>query len=100
MTNCCLAYNQHKPDCSKHKEDWYCEEFSAHYTHSFSDLIDGLTKGEIHGIYSHPRDYWKKSGSLPKEAFAHFFEASMGGGEKLNLLSNMFQMHINLFWRL
>lgn len=76
--------------CSRHKEDWYCEEFSVHYAHSFSDLIDWLAKGEIHGIYSHPRDYWKKSGSLPKEAFAHFFEASMGGGEKLNLLSNMF----------
>ena len=31
---CGLAYNQHKSDCSKHKEDWYCEEFSAHYAHS------------------------------------------------------------------
>lgn len=80
------SYNKLSVD----KKEKLNQEFSAHYAHSFSDLIDGLTKGEIHGIYSHPRDYWKKSGSLPKEAFAHFFEASMGGGEKLNLLSNMF----------
>ena len=79
-------YNKYSVD----EKEKFNQKISEDYAHSVSDLIDGLTEGEISGGYSHHRDYWKKSGNLPKEAFAHFFEASMGGGEKLNYLSNMF----------
>lgn len=60
------------------------------YAHSFSDLIDATTNGQLRGSYGHSREYWSKSGNLQAEAFAHFFEASMGNEQKLNLLSNFF----------
>lgn len=58
--------------------------------HSFSDLIDATTNGQLHGRYGHTREYWARPGTLQAEAFAHFFEASMGGEEKLALLAHFF----------
>lgn len=60
------------------------------YAHSFSDLIDATTNGQLRGSYGHSKEYWSKSGNLQAEAFAHFFEASMGNEQKLNLLTNFF----------
>lgn len=53
--------------------------------HSFSDLIDATTNGQLHGNYGHSRNYWTRPGNLQAEAFAHFFEASMGDQGKLEL---------------
>ena len=65
--------------------------------HSFSDLIDATTNGELYGRYGHSREYWQRPGNLQAEAFAHFFEASMGGGWKLELLSNLFPTAFAIF---
>ena len=65
--------------------------------HSFSDLIDATTNGQLHGSYGHSREYWTRSGNLQAEAFAHFFEASMGGEEKLELLANFFPTAFGIF---
>lgn len=65
--------------------------------HSFSDLIDATTSGQLAGRYGHRREYWQRAGALQAEAFAHFFEASMGGGWKLELLSNMFPTAFGIF---
>ena len=65
--------------------------------HSFSDLIDATTNGQLHGSYGHSRNYWTRPGNLQAEAFAHFFEASMGGQEKLDLLSNFFPTAFGIF---
>ena len=65
--------------------------------HSFSDLIDATTSGQLHGAYGHSREYWNRPGSLQAEAFAHFFEASMGAEEKLELLSNFFPTAFAIF---
>lgn len=65
--------------------------------HSFSDLIDATTNGELYGRYGHSREYWQRSGNLQAEAFAHFFEASMGDGWKLELLSNLFPTAFAIF---
>lgn len=65
--------------------------------HSCSDLIDAVTGGQLSGRYGHSRDYWQRDGNLQAEAFAHFFEASMGGGWKLELLSNMFPTAFGIF---
>lgn len=63
---------------------------SQDYAHSTSDLIDAVTGGQLYGRYGHSREYWQYPGNLQAEAFAHFFEASMGGGGKKDLLSNLF----------
>lgn len=65
--------------------------------HSFSDLIDATTNGQLHGSYGHSREYWTRSGNLQAEAFAHFFEASMGDEEKLSLLANFFPTAFGVF---
>ena len=65
--------------------------------HSFSDLIDATTNGQLHGSCGHSRDYWSRSGNLQAEAFAHFFEASMGESDKLELLANFFPTAFGVF---
>ena len=41
-----------------------------------SDLVIGITSGNAGGRWSHKSDYYN-SQSIPREAFAHFFEAGM-----------------------
>lgn len=65
--------------------------------HSFSDLIDATTNGELHGSYGHTRQYWTRPGNLQAEAFAHFFEASMGDGDKMTFLANFFPTAFGVF---
>lgn len=65
--------------------------------HSFSDLIDATTNGQLHGSYGHSRNYWTRPGNLQAEAFAHFFEASMGEQDKLEFLSNFFPTAFGIF---
>lgn len=68
--------------------------------HSCSDLIDAVTDGQLSGRYGHSRDYWRRDGNLQAEAFAHFFEASMGGGWKLELLTDMFRSSLGIFYEM
>ena len=65
--------------------------------HSFSDLIDATTNGQLYGSYGHSRNYWTRPGNLQAEAFAHFFEASMGDQGKFELLSNFFPTAFGIF---
>lgn len=65
--------------------------------HSTSDLLDAVTGGQLSGRYGHSPEYWQQSGNLQAEAFAHFFEASMGGGWKLELISNLFPTSFAMF---
>ena len=65
--------------------------------HSLSDLVDGISGGVLSGKYGHDRDYWNDRTKIPKEAFAHFFEASMGGGEKKQILSESFPRAMGIF---
>lgn len=65
--------------------------------HSFSDLIDATTNGQLYGRYGHTAQYWTYSGNLQAEAFAHFFEASMGDEAKIALLANFFPTAFEIF---
>lgn len=65
--------------------------------HSFSDLIDAVTGGRLHGAYGHSREYWNEDGNLQAEAFAHFFEASMGSEGKRELLETFFPSAFGIF---
>lgn len=65
--------------------------------HSFSDLIDATTDGQLHGSYGHTRQYWTRPGNLQAEAFAHFFEASMGDCDKMTFLANFFPTAFGVF---
>lgn len=40
-----------------------------------SDLLEGLTQGNIKGCAGHIPDYWKNPENITSEAFAHMFEA-------------------------
>ena len=47
--------------------------------YSVSDILEGITDGKITGGAGHEKDYWKNDKFIVcNEAFAHFFEASMG----------------------
>lgn len=70
---------------------------SQGYTHSVSDLLDATTGGQLRGSYGHTPQYWQRPGNLQAEAFAHFFEASMGNVEKRDLLANFFPTAFGIF---
>lgn len=52
--------------------------------HSISDIMEGITYGEVSGKFGHmsgDSNYWDiDKYRVCNECFAHFFEASMGGG--------------------
>lgn len=54
------------------------DEINDSSKHSISDIIDGITHGQITGSASHTRVnpmYWEDKGNLEREAFAHMYEA-------------------------
>lgn len=63
---------------------------SNNRTHSFQDLLDATTGGVISAGWGHSREYWNRPGNLQAEAFAHFFEASMGAPDKLEMFNRYF----------
>lgn len=59
--------------------------------HSLSDLLGGLSDHEVEGKYGHKREYWQSDPSnIFSEAFAHFYEASMGSPYKHELFKEYF----------
>lgn len=66
-------------------------------THSVQDLLDAATHGKICIGWGHEPQYWQTSGNLQKEAFAHFFEASMGADDKVQYLRYFFPTAFNVF---
>ena len=57
---------------------------------SCSDLANFVTQGRVSGRWGHTRDYCRQPYRMEAEAFAHFFEAFMGGGRRLNYLRSLF----------
>lgn len=86
-------YNNLSPE----RQNAFLSRIRLDSAHSFSDLIDATTDGQLHGSYGHSREYWTRSGNLQAEAFAHFFEASMGSREKLEMLANFFPTAFGVF---
>lgn len=87
------AYNQLSAD----RKQGFLRRIYQDDAHSFSDLIDATTNGQLHGAYGHAREYWTKDGNLQAEAFAHFFEASMGCEKKREFLSGFFPTAYGVF---
>lgn len=72
-------------------------------THSFQDLLEGSTNGNLSFYWGHNRpgdNYWEREGNLEAEAFAHFFEASMGAPDKLELLTFWFPRATAVFFNM
>ncbi len=66
--------------------------------HSVEDLLEGLTQGKIRGKWGHGLKYWNdRPAGIQREAFAHFFEARMGGGRKLKYLKKFFPNASSVF---
>lgn len=91
--NVLSMYSSMSPEQQSNFSNYIHQDFA----HSFSDLIDATTNGQLYGSYGHSREYWQRDGNLQAEAFAHFFEASMGGGQKMELLSNLFPTSFGMF---
>lgn len=68
--------------------------------HSCSDLANFVTNGQVCGSWGHTAAYCARPGAMQHEAFAHFFEANMGGGIKLQQLRRMFPRTAKVFDRM
>lgn len=82
---------------SKDRKEDFLRRIYQGDAHSFSDLIDATTNGVLCGAYGHTKEYWRRDGNLQAEAFAHFFEASMGCHEKMKFLSDLFPHAFGVF---
>ncbi len=60
--------------------------------HSVSDLLGGLTGNKCRGGYGHSAAYWEqKKDGIEREAFAHFYEASLSGDkQKTGIIKDFF----------
>lgn len=60
-------------------------------SHVISDLFGGLTNNQCAGNVRHEVSYWKRDHALEREAFAHFFSASVLYNErKLDAIKKIF----------
>ena len=64
------------------------------YPHGFSgvsDIIDGITKGEVNLNWGHDESYWKRDANLlGSEAVAHMFSAYSLQGEAHEMMKDVF----------
>lgn len=62
------------------------------YRSTVSDLAGGITNNKCIGLYAHfKEEYWSRPHRLEKEAFAHFYEATIRNDEeKLKVIKGMF----------
>ncbi len=78
--------------------------FANNSAHSISDILEGLTNGAISGKFGHMGgdvNYWNRDKyRVCNESFAHFFEASMGGGDKLRRIKICFPSAYKEFERM
>ena len=85
---------------SPERQEAFLNRLCSDQAHSLSDLLGAVTGGGLCGRYGHSPEYWQRPGNLQAEAFAHFFEASMGGGIKLRLLKGAFPNAFAVFDRM
>ena len=56
-----------------------------------SDILNGMSSGEINLGYWHDKEYWKKTGRVEAESFAQFGRALYGGNpEVLDMFKSLF----------
>lgn len=70
-------------------EEIYDEINTNYKASSASDMIGGLSKGEIRGRYGHKQDYWETESNITSEFFAHFIEAQFDS-ERRKILESTF----------
>lgn len=89
---------RYKADSQKGKK--FINFLSNPVAYPISDLIEGLSDGKIIGGYGHlsaNNNYWKDKYAVCNEAFAYFFEASMGAPERLEYLKVVFPNAYNQY---
>ena len=63
-----------------------------------SDIIHGMTQGQVNLGYRHSVEYWKKPGSLQRETWAQYGRMYYSGNEKvLKVLKDLFPETTNRF---
>ena len=77
------CYNNSTPEQRKRAVRNLCEGA----WHSCSDLANFATNGHVRGGWGHSEEYCARAWAMEHEAFAHFFEASMGDSIKLQRLT-------------
>ena len=75
-------------------EEIYDEIKTNYKASSASDMIGGLSKGEIRGRYGHKQDYWETESNITSEFFAHFIEAQFDS-ERRKILESTFPESYN-----
>lgn len=55
-----------------------------------SDILNGMSNGNISIGYSHKNEYWKKDGRLEKESWAQYGRMFYGDGEALKVANELF----------
>ena len=67
----------------------YGIKFKEEYR-GISDILNGMSNGDILMGYSHKTDYWKKSGRLEKESWAQYGRMFYTDGKALEMVKKIF----------
>ena len=67
----------------------YGIKFKEEYR-GISDILNGMSNGDILMGYSHKTDYWKKSGRLEKESWAQYGRMFYTDGKALEMAKKIF----------
>ena len=62
-----------------------------------SDIFSGATKNKVKGGYYHENKYWREKETLPTEAFAHMFCATLQSPESLAQIKKYFPKSYQMF---
>lgn len=62
-----------------------------------SDMIEGVTKGKVNGGFGHGKTYWNRDTTLPTEAFAEMFSATLTNPESLDSIKKYFPESYKIF---
>ena len=67
----------------------YGIKFKEEYR-GISDILNGMSNGDILMGYSHKTDYWKKPGRLEKESWAQYGRMFYTDGKALEMAKKIF----------
>lgn len=74
-----------------------CKSEGDEYINAVSDIFEGATDGASSDGWGHGKSYWKDKKSLPCEAFAEMYSASIRNGRDLEAIKKYFPESYGIF---
>lgn len=102
--DCFLSQTMERYGCSLEEAYWHIEQKFAENEDLYSDIsdiTDGLTNGNCHGLFGHSGGYWERDPRrVSQEAFANMFSTAFGLPQRAEVMKTFFPTAYNRFLQL